>query len=132
MSSILVNWHVNEHGVIEGAGFHDGLFHGIDTDKNNLVRIFLTDYKGAARTVELIDVSLINLKNYWGINIVGDLHLWSISDVSRHFVEELITDRQILMEEVEFRTMYAGKLFFYLSSSYGADIAAVCKNLIIL
>jgi len=116
----------DENGSIHGFPYHDGSLLGVLTDaKSRDIHLALCAVSGEQRILSLRNVKAMDVSGFREGNIVLDLSIFpakrvaNIAEVLKKLEERLFITEANLPPET---------LVFWLVSSYGAEILAVCDD----
>ena len=115
----------DEHGMVISFPYHDGDLDGVLCE-GTTVHLGLRSVGGERRVLSLRGVKRLAVNEFWEGNCVLDLWLWPLGrpcpvsgELARKFRDKWRLELASLPDEL---------LGFTLSSSYGAEIVAVCED----
>lgn len=114
-------------GIILGPGFHDGTLYGLTIHEDKSLHIEVKNYLGAKFEIVLNGVAAMNVLNFIGISIIGDVWLWK-TDAAPHTVREKLFSQKLSESQMRLELSRASH-FFAIDSAYGAEIYALCDNI---
>lgn len=129
----MVDWEIKD-GLLTGLGLHDGYFLGAIANANsNVVTIKVQSVTKALYNIELIDVSHLNIQDFWNGSIIGEVFFLPKKQVPSYMWRNLYsgqlrkedTDKEIL----KFVSKIENQHLFALECSYGAQVYATCDQL---
>lgn len=115
-------------GTVTGFPYHDGQLDGLLVNEDKEVLLAVRSIDGERRLVRLCGVEHLNVDEFRQGNIVVDMYVMS---------------KELLSSSAEFSKLVASKLFippdklsndsivFVLQSDYGAEILAICSDVIV-
>jgi hypothetical protein len=109
------------HGQIVDP-HHDGALDGIMVDGNEC-RLYYRSSDGMRRIILLRGVRLLDLSNFREGNIIMSIMVHSCQEASAKVSDEKI--RRLGWGKI---SLFEGRYFFILDSSYGAEIIANCDS----
>jgi hypothetical protein len=112
-----------ENGLVRGFPYHDGGLDGVVLGPNEEVHIGLRSVEGERRVLTLTGVKAMAVDEFREGNIVLDISLFAASKLNEHTVlRDVVAQRITIKAEL----IPVEKVIFWLESSYGADVVAIC------
>lgn len=123
------------------SGVHDSTitalaFDGID----NLLSIKLMSPNEVETIITFCDIIDINITEFWGNCIIGDIFIWNNYNFYDDYVFEWesgwkslfrgkISNKQRVLEQIElYKTQYPESVLASIVCSYGGNLSALCKT----
>ena len=128
-----VKWKSDASGQISGPGFHDGSLTGIAVSEDNALVVHLKNHEGKPHRLVLSGLVAVNVVNFWGGSIVGDLWWWPVKEAPDHVWDKLLSGQVppngVAKRAAEIIFKAEGSHFFVSDASYGAEVYAVGEQL---
>ena len=114
----------DEHGNVRGFRYHDGYLDGVlVSDHDRTVHVALRSIDGERRLLTLHGVTRLHVRNVCEGNIVCDLRMLRADQVA---ADEAI--REQLTARYKVPGVPDDMVVFEISSSYGAELLAICQE----
>lgn len=116
----------DEHGIIHGFAYHDGLLCGVLADRDGKsVFLSLQSSTGLRRVLTLKGVEYFDVSEFREANIVTTMWLYDIAVArQRPHVVKVLVERLFVAPD----TLEAGLQVFVLECAIGADVIALCRG----
>jgi hypothetical protein len=130
---------VDQYGRVAGRGIHDAKVEELHFVVDECFEIRLRDPVGKSRVISLRDVAQIGFRNVVNGMIISDVFCWRLNDQEKFGTNEawctllggdyLEADFDEHISTLTGR--HAGKFLVLFESSYGGEIAALCRSVLI-